>query len=300
VTGRRTVVAFTNAFHGMTAGALAVSGRGRQRGSAGIPSGDVVRLPYDGYGGAGTEELERFETMVGDPSGGVEAPAAFIVETVQGEGGLTMARAEWLRHLAAMASRLGSLLLVDEVQTGCGRTGAFFSFEQSGIVPDIVCLAKSIGGIGLPLALALIRPDFDQWSPGEHNGTFRGNNLAFVAGTAALNLWGESEFLAGVESSMACIRGWIDGMVAELGANEVAPRGRGMMTGLAFADPSAARRIAAEAFRRNLLIETTGPQGEVLKLFPPLTIEADVLAEGLRRLGGAIAAVVQPAVPAKA
>ena len=132
VTGRRTVVAFTNAFHGMTAGALAVSGRVRHRGSAGMPAGDVVRLPYDGYGGAGTADLDRFEAMVDDPSGGMDAPAAFIVETIQGEGGLTMARAEWLRHLAAMATRLGSLLIVDEVQTGCGRTGPFFSFEHVG------------------------------------------------------------------------------------------------------------------------------------------------------------------------
>jgi diaminobutyrate-2-oxoglutarate transaminase len=238
-------------------------------------------------------ELDRFEAMVQDPSGGLEAPAAFIVETIQGEGGLNSASAEWLQHLARISHRLGSLLIVDDVQAGCGRTGDFFSFEESGIVPDIVCLAKSIGGIGLPLAVLLIKPDCDQWAPGEHNGTFRGNNLAFVTGKAALELWRDREFDASLKTSSTMVRSWMEAVAADLGVRRVRPKGRGMISGLAFVDHKAASLVAAEAFRRNLIIETSGPHSEVIKLLPPLTIEHDLLEEGLRRLRAAIETVVE-------
>jgi diaminobutyrate-2-oxoglutarate transaminase len=292
VTGRRPVAAFTNAFHGMTLGALSVTARGSHQHSAGIPLGHVVRLPYEGYLGAGTAELDRYAAMVQDPSGGADPPAAFIVETVQGEGGLNAASAEWLRHLAAVAQRLGALLIVDDIQAGCGRTGDFFSFEQAGISPDLVCVAKSIGGIGLPMALLLIKPDCDQWSPGEHNGTFRGNNLAFVAAAAALDFWRDRDFTAQVASSAGLVRSWLDRMETEWGPR-VQARGRGLMSGLAFADRQAARRVAAEAFRRKVVIETSGPEAEVLKLLPPLTIEPDLLALGLQRLTDAVATVLE-------
>jgi diaminobutyrate-2-oxoglutarate transaminase len=288
ITGRRSVVAFTNAFHGMTPGALSVGGRGRQLLASGVPVGDVVRVPYDGYCGAGMEALDCFEVMVGDPSGGLELPAAFIVETIQGEGGLNAARPEWLRYLAALAKRLGALLIVDDVQAGCGRTGDFFSFEQSGISPDLVCLAKSISGIGLPMALLLIKPEHDQWSPGEHNGTFRGNNLAFVSATIATGLWGDKGFLSKLASSAQRIRFWVESMTDGLGAARACPKGRGLFSGIAFADHQVARSVAAQAFRRKLLVETSGPHGQVIKLMPPLTIESDVLEEGLARLTAAI------------
>lgn len=292
VTGRRSVVAFTNAFHGMTQGALAVGARHRHRRAIGVDLDGVVRLPYDGYLGAGIADLDRYEAMVGDPSGGTEPPAAFIVETVQGEGGLNVARSQWLRHLAAVAERLGALVIVDDVQAGCGRTGSFFSFEQAGIVPDLVCLAKSISGIGLPMALLLVRPDRDQWSPGEHNGTFRGNNLAFVAATVAVDLWTDPGFLASMSEATQRIRRWLDGMAAEVGTGCAHVKGRGLMSGLAFTDRELSRRVAAEAFRNGLLIETSGPYGEVVKIMPPLTIEAEVLDDGLRRLQSSIEAVV--------
>jgi diaminobutyrate-2-oxoglutarate transaminase len=288
VTGRQPVVAFTNAFHGMTLGAISVSARRQHRRSAGVQLGEIVRLPYDGYCGAGTAELDRYEAMVKDPSGGMEWPAAFIVETIQGEGGLNQARAEWLRHLDAVAKRLGALLIVDDIQAGCGRTGDFFSFEKAGINPDLVCLAKSISGIGLPMALLLINPAHDKWAPGEHNGTFRGNNLAFVAGTAALRLWQDAGFVAGLSESCRRIRCWIDELAAEAGPDTMRPRGRGLLSGLAFADHKMARRVAAEAFRKNILIETSGPNAEVIKLMPPLTIEPALLDEGLGRLREAI------------
>jgi diaminobutyrate-2-oxoglutarate transaminase len=222
----------------------------------------------------------------------MELPAAFIVETVQGEGGLNSASAAWLQHLAAIARRLGALLIVDDVQAGCGRTGNFFSFEGLGIEPDLVCLAKSIGGIGLPMALVLVKPEYDQWLPGEHNGTFRGNNLAFVAGASALELWKDPEFISSVQRSTAIIQQWIGGTVADVGPAVARPKGRGLMAGISFDDPAVAQEIAAEAVGMGLLIETAGSHGEVVKLLPPLTIEEQVLIEGLRRLQAAIRRVL--------
>ncbi|MFD9804847.1 aspartate aminotransferase family protein, partial [Streptomyces sp. NPDC059071] len=184
VTGRTTVLNFTNAFHGMTLGALSVTGNAAKRAGAGVPLVHATPMPYDGY----LDEPEDFSWMrraLDDSSSGLDKPAAVIVETVQGEGGVNVARAEWLRALAELCSARGILLIVDDVQMGCGRTGGFFSFEVAGITPDIVCLSKSISGYGLPMALVLMRRELDQWAPGEHNGTFRGNNAAFVTAEVA-------------------------------------------------------------------------------------------------------------------
>jgi diaminobutyrate-2-oxoglutarate transaminase len=181
---------------------------------------------------------------------------------------------------------------VDDIQAGCGRTGDFFSFEAAGITPDLVCLAKSIGGSGLPMALVLIKPEHDQWSPGEHNGTFRGNNLAFVAAAGALAFWRDHAFTAHVVASADLVRAWV-GRMEQTWGSRVQAKGRGLMSGLAFADHHVARRVANEAFRRKVVIETSGPDAEVLKLLPPLTIEHDLLAEGLDRVAGAIAVVLE-------
>lgn len=292
VTGRRPVVAFSNAFHGMTLGALALTGNRTARLGAGVPLDDVVRLPFQGYLGADTAELDRYAAMVEDPSGGMEAPAAFIVEMVQGEGGLNVAGAEWAQHLARVAKQLGALLIVDDIQAGCGRTGAFFGFERAGIEPDMVCLSKSLSGIGLPMSLVLIAPEHDQWAPGEHNGTFRGNNLAFVAATAALELWQSADFLTNASTAAAMVERWVAKTAQRLGESTATPRGIGLMSGLAFADKRLAGMISREAYAQHILIETAGPHGEVLKLMPPLTIEKDLLQEGLQRLDGVIAKVM--------
>ncbi|MGY2061227.1 aminotransferase class III-fold pyridoxal phosphate-dependent enzyme, partial [Nocardia gipuzkoensis] len=191
VTGRTTILNFTNAFHGMTLGALSVTGNAAKRAGAGVPLVHVNPMPYDGYLEGG-DELAWMAKALDDNSSGVDKPAAVIVETVQGEGGVNLSRPEWLRRLSELCSARGILLIVDDVQMGCGRTGPFFSFEAAGITPDIVTLSKSIGGYGLPLALVLMRRDLDQWAPGEHNGTFRGNNPAFVTATAALeHFWSD-------------------------------------------------------------------------------------------------------------
>lgn len=193
-TGRTEIITFTNSFHGMTLGALAVTGNAFHRAGAGIPLSHATPVPF-GESLDCDDRIPDFrwlERLLVDRGSGLDAPAAAIVETVQGEGGINVASAEWLRRLSGLCREHGILLIVDDVQMGCGRTGPFFSFEPAGITPDIVCLSKSISGYGLPLALTLIRPDLDIWAPGEHNGTFRGINPALVTGTAALRAyWGD-------------------------------------------------------------------------------------------------------------
>src|SRR5690606_30309222 len=147
-----------------------------------------------------------FEAFLADGTG-LDTPAAVIVETVQAEGGLNVAGFDWLRRLAALCREHAILLIVDDIQVGCGRTGPFFSWEGSGVVPDIVCLSKSLSGLGLPFALTLMRPDLDVWEPGEHNGTFRGNNAAFVTAMAALDeFWTDDALHREVERKGARIR----------------------------------------------------------------------------------------------
>ena len=182
ITGREAIVNFTNAFHGMTLGALSVTGNSMKRGGAGIPLVHATPMPYDDYFDQDVTDFLYFERMLDDEGSGLNKPAAVIVETLQGEGGINTARAEWLRSLAALCKKHDILLIVDDIQMGCGRTGSFFSFEEAGIVPDIITLSKSISGYGLPLALTLVRPEYDVFEPGEHNGTFRGFAPAFVTG----------------------------------------------------------------------------------------------------------------------
>jgi len=181
VTGREKIAAFTNGFHGMTLGALAATGNKYGRAGAGTTLPNVDRYPYDGYFGSGFNTVDMIEHLLKDPSSGYEPPAAFLLETVQAEGGINVARPEWLRQLTLLAKRIGSLIIVDDIQVGCGRTGSFFSFEEMEISPDIICLSKSISGFGLPMSLVLMMPEYDVFLPGQHNGTFRGNSLAFVA-----------------------------------------------------------------------------------------------------------------------
>ena len=197
-TGRTNIIAFTNGFHGVTLGALSATGNGYHRGGAGVSLDGVTRMPYDGYMGEDTDTTELLAAMLSDPSSGVDKPAAIILETVQGEGGLTAASPDWIRRVAKLAREHGALLIVDDIQAGCGRTGTFFSFEGMGIEPDIVTMAKSVSGFGLPLALTLVRPEHDVFGPAEHNGTFRGNTHAFVTARVAIEkFWADAEFPAG-------------------------------------------------------------------------------------------------------
>lgn len=292
VTGRTSIAAFTNGFHGMTLGALAATGSAGKRKGAGVPLGLVDRLPYDQYFGPGVDTLALISQLLEDPSSGIDPPAAFLLETVQGEGGVKAASPEWLRGIADLARRHGSLLIVDDIQAGCGRTGTFFSFEPAGLTPDIVCLSKSLSGYGLPLSLVLIRPEHDIWKPGEHNGTFRGHNPAFVTARAALSLWEDADFLSGLTRNIELLDGRLQRLVSELPSGSVYLRGRGLMRGIVCKSGEEATAISAESFQRGVIVETSGARDEVVKLLPPLTIEADVLSEAMDRLGEAAHAVL--------
>jgi diaminobutyrate-2-oxoglutarate transaminase len=297
VTGRESVVCFTNAFHGMTLGSLSVTGNSMKRGGAGIPLVHATPMPFDNYLDGQVPDFLWLETLLADTGSGLNAPGAVIVETVQGEGGINVARDEWLRGLAGLCQRHGILLIVDDIQMGCGRTGPFFSFETAGITPDIVCLSKSISGYGLPLALTLFRPELDVWEPGEHNGTFRGVSPAFVTGTKALELfWSDRTLQDSTEAKGDFVQSALTKIALDHTDLDLEVRGRGLAWGLAFPRPELAGAVTAEAFRRGLLMETAGSDSEVVKLMPALTITDDELADGLQTLSDSVAAVSVAAV----
>lgn len=292
VTGRTNVVAFTNGFHGMTLGSLSLTGNSGKRAAAGIPLSHVTHMPFCGYLGTEMDTVGAIEKYIEDKSSGVEKPAAFIIETVQAEGGVNVANREWLERLAKVVRDCEALLIIDDIQVGCGRTGPFFSFELADIKPDIVCLSKSLSGFGLPMAVTLFRPELDQWEPGGHNGTFRGHNPAFVTAAAALeHYWANDGLTQKVKRDGRIIRDALLDL-AETYDGEV--RGRGMILGLAFDDAAIAGKISREAFRRGLIIETAGPNDEVVKALPPLTIDEHGLTKGLAILADSVAHVMKP------
>jgi diaminobutyrate-2-oxoglutarate transaminase len=293
VTGRDHVISFTNAFHGMTLGALSVTGNAFKRRGAGIPLTLNYSMPYCGYFGDAVDTIDHMERLLGDKGSGIGQAAAVIVETVQAEGGLNTATAQWLRRLQQLCQRHGTLLIVDDIQVGCGRTGPFFSFEPSGIRPDIVCLSKSLSGYGLPMALTLMQPRWDQWAPGEHNGTFRGHNLAFVTATEALSFWTTDELTKEVQTKAAIVRGFLKEQIAKWPEVLVEQRGRGLLQGLLCRRPGLASEFSRAAFRRGLISETAGPEDDVLKLMPPLTIEKETLHRGLEILRESVEAVAK-------
>jgi diaminobutyrate-2-oxoglutarate transaminase len=289
VTGRSGVVAFTGAYHGMSRGSLAVTGNRRARRAGGVAGGDVLFVPYEDGPLGPYDSIGLLERMFADTSSGFDLPAAVIVEPMQMEGGMYPASAQWLRDLRALTDRYGVLLVVDEIQAGCGRTGTFFCFEQAGIVPDVVTLSKSVGGIGLPLSLTLFRRELDVWEPGEHTGTFRGNQLAFVAATAACELWQEPKFRTDV--AVAARR--LDRFRAELGAAGVTTRGRGLALGIDLGRAGGAQRaerVQRRAFDGGVIVELCGRDDEVVKVLPPLVIPIPRLDRGLDVLRDALRA----------
>ena len=289
VTGRHTVVAFTRAFHGMTMGALSVTGNSAKRAAAGVDLNNVVRVPFDGFGSQEMSGLTLLEDLLADPSSGIELPAAVVVETVQAEGGVNVAGDAWLRKLASMCHEHDIVLIIDDIQVGCGRTGTFFSFEESGIQPDIVCLSKSLSGYGLPMAVVIYRRGLDVWEPGEHNGTFRGHNPAFVTAAAAVRaFWSDCGLQRQCTDNSELVSDALAALAAKYQDHGVAFRGRGLIWGLEFGRPAIARQVCDTAFRFGLLMETAGARDEVVKLMPPLTASADELEQGLDLLGDAV------------
>jgi diaminobutyrate-2-oxoglutarate transaminase len=295
-TGRETVVSFTNGFHGMTLGALAVTGNSMKRGGAGVPLNNAATMPYDNYLDGRTPDFLWLRSLLEDPGSGLDRPAAVIVETVQGEGGVNVASDEWLRGLEAVCREHELMFIVDDIQMGCGRTGPFFSFERAGINPDIVTLSKSLSGMGLPFALTLMRPHLDVWEPGEHNGTFRGFAPAFVTATAALEtFWRNDSFTADVDAAATWLAGELRGIAETHPELGITTRGRGLARGLVFDDPAHAGEVCQEAFANGLLMETSGAEDEVVKFLPPLTTTEQEFAEGLSIVRESVAAVAKTA-----
>lgn len=298
VTGRELVIAFTNGFHGMSLGALACTGNAAKRGGAGVPLSHVAHEPFDGYYGPDIDTAALLEQRLSDPSSGLDAPAAILVETVQGEGGLNAASPEWLRAVASIARKHGALLIIDDIQAGCGRAGTFFSFEDMGFTPDIVTLAKSLSGMGLPFALTLFRPELDVWSPGEHNGTFRGNNHAFVTAAAALrHFWGDDTFQKDIARRGALLEERLDRIAEEHG---LSTRGRGMMRGIDVGSGETASAITEACFEQGLIIETSGAHDEIIKVLAPLVIDDAVFSTGLGIVEQSIRKELSPALSAAA
>lgn len=290
VTARQEIVAFTRGFHGMTLGSLAATANRYFRGAAGVPLNHVSHYPFGCNkpcmgceSGCGLESLEHLRSLYRDTSSGVTPPAAFLLETVQAEGGVNVASKEWLQAVAALASEVGALLIVDDIQVGMGRTGSFFSFDDMGIDPDIICLAKGLGGMGTPIAMNLIKPSVDEyWAPGEHTGTFRGQNLSFVAGNEALSYFEDNKLMTEVKKKGHLMLDLL--LQLEERFDQVQIRGKGMIIGLDVRNGEHAKAIVDGCFKAGLIIASCGTGGRVVKLIPPLTIPEEDLNEGLKIL----------------
>lgn len=285
---RSNVVAFTNGYHGLSQGSLAVTGNNEYRDESYISRTNAAFMPYDGYLGD-MNTLEIFRKYLSDGSSGLDTPAAVILETIQGEGGINVASKEWLKELESICHEYDILLIVDDIQVGNGRTGDFFSFEFAGIKPDIITLSKSIGG-GLPMAMVLFKPELDQWKPGEHTGTFRGNNLAFVASRVAMEqYWSSDDLSNAVQYKEEILKERLYGIAQKHPEYTIAIRGRGLVYGFEVKnDPTIAGEISAKAFEHKLVIETAGSSNQVVKFLPPLLIDEATLLEGLERFERAV------------
>ncbi|WP_424982587.1 diaminobutyrate--2-oxoglutarate transaminase [Maritalea sp. S77] len=279
VTGRTNVISFTNGFHGMTLGALATTGNAGKRGGAGMDLSGVHRAPFDGYFGDNVDTAEQLDILLSDSSAGIDAPAAILVEAVQGEGGLNVASKEWMQKMQAIAKKHGALFIVDDIQAGCGRTGTFFSFEEMDIEPDIITMAKSLSGMGLPFAVTLFKPELDIWKPGEHNGTFRGNNHAFITAKVAIEkFWADDSFQAEIQEKSEYLEQRLQSIADKYGFGL---KGRGMMMGIDCGNGDDAADICEHAFENGVIVETSGSDDEIVKILAPLTIEKDTFAKGL-------------------
>lgn len=282
VKNRSNIFSFMGAFHGMSLGSLAATSNRESREGAGLSLLNVTFMPYPNSFMNEFDTIDYIERVLNDDHSGIDKPAAIIVETIQAEGGVIVAPIEWLQRLSNLCKKHDILLICDEVQVGCGRAGEFFSFERAGIVPDMVVLSKSIGGYGLPMSLLLIKPELDIWKPAEHNGTFRGNQLAFVAAQAALEYREKVDLDKRVKDNERFIEKFLKEEIASL--NEfIEIRGCGMIWGIdvsRLGDASVAKQIATECYKRGLVIERAGRDDAVVKLLPPLTIERSILERG--------------------
>lgn len=285
VTNRTNVVAFSHGFHGMTLGSLACTANDYFRGAAGVPLEHVHRLPFQSAEMDGADSLAAYRALLSDASSGLKAPAAFLVEVIQAEGGVNIATREWLHEIQDLARETGALLILDDIQVGCGRTGSYFSFDGMDLDPDIITLAKGIGGFGTPMAMNLIKPEHDKhWNPGEHTGTFRGQDISFVAGREALRYFEDDALMSDVKRKGERMAQCVETLAKDHTDKGFAARGRGMIQALDVADGARGKEIAKRCFESGLLVGPCGTGGKVIKLIPPLTIPDDDLEAGLQTL----------------
>lgn len=296
VKGRTGIISFTNGFHGVTMGAVAATGNKHHRGGAGVPLSGVDFMFYDGYLGENVDTLEVMDKLLSDSSSGVELPAAVIVEAIQGEGGLNAARAEWLKGLEALCKKHDILLILDDIQAGNGRTGDFFSFEFAGIKPDIVTVSKSLSGYGLPMALVLFKPELDVWTSGEHNGTFRGNNMAFITARAAVDTYWKDDKFANEVKEKTQVLGDALQAICDKYPGQFKMKGRGLMRGIESKNADITGAITKRAFEHGLIIETSGPNDEVIKCLMPLTTSKEDLKLGAGLLAKSVDEIMQEGI----
>jgi diaminobutyrate-2-oxoglutarate transaminase len=289
-TGRGDVIAFQGGFHGTTHLGMALTGlvANKARVPDGVPG--VHFFPFSSCGdcplglsraGCATNCAELLERSLRDPNGGIPLPAAVILEVVQGEGGVVPADPEFVQRIRRLTRELDVPLVVDEVQTGCGRTGTWFAFEQYGIEPDVIVASKALSGIGQPVAIILYDERLDVWAPGAHTGTFRGNQLAFAAGAEAVRIVRRDDVLANVRARAAQIAQRLDVLRGHPCVRDV--RGRGLMWGIELADPvdgrpgRLAERVQARCLADGLIVELGGRDDRVVRLLPPLNVVAEVV-----------------------
>ena len=291
-TGRSEVLSFRGGFHGTTHLGMAVSGLLEQRQPVGNTMPGVHFAPYS-YCSRCPINLTRqtcsvncaasTETLLSDENGGVLPPAAILLELVQGEGGVIPAQREFVERVVAAARSVGALVVVDEVQTGCGRTGTWFAFEQYGIEPDIICVSKALSGIGTPMGIILYRKDIDAWAPGAHTGTFRGNQLGFATGVQTLRIFQRDGILANVVARGEQVRQILAGLDDVPHVREV--RGLGLMWGIELHDPvtglaasALAKSVQQTALHNGLIVELGGRGDNVVRIMPPLNSTAELIA----------------------
>lgn len=287
VKNRYNIVSFTNGYHGLTFGSLGLTANSYYRSSSLPTKLYTETFPFDGYLDNSFDTIRYLRKKLTDNGSGTDLPAAVIVETIQGEGGINIASKKWLCSLQLLCQELDILLIIDDIQMGNGRTGTFFSFENFGIKPDMVCLSKSIGG-GLPMALLLIDPELDIWQPGEHTGTFRGNNLAFVAATELLDYWSTNVFSESIEKKSEIIKYSLQSLKEEIPELKMKIKGKGLVWGVDFMDKRFTSMLSKAIFKKQLLLETCGSNGTIFKFLPPLTIEEELLIEGLERFSTSV------------
>ncbi len=291
VTGRNGIFALMGAFHGMTLGALALTSDRDGRAAAGVALTDVTHIPAP-YMFENFDSIKYIETLLEDDHSGVAKPAAFIVESIQTDGGVYVLDIDYLKALEALCKKHGILLIVDDIQCGAARSGYYFSFERAEINPDIVTLAKSIGGYGLPFALVLMKPEVDKWQPADHTGTFRGNQLAMIAAKAGLEFLLDNNIEEEVKRKAKIVEDFLNSRVKTLHPS-IKIRGMGLLWGVDFIGVGdISKQVVAACFNNNLIAERAGRNNAVLKIMPPLTITDENLIKGLELIEKSVKEVI--------